>query len=261
MIGGLVWVPGSAVLPTEQGIGDRDGDLAGLRERAGDRASPFIDLPTEGDQEVPGRDRAMVETFGDTSTSSATMRLASSESESRFPRCGRVPPMPADPGRNVSSRRAIGTGRGRWRPAGRLGVVDHGVIEQLDTYFNVVSGRLKLREQTPGGAHLIQYERAEDPQQRESRYQVIEIEDGAQLRAVLSAAPGTNVVVIKRWRLYVWREVRIHLDQMDGLGAFIELEAVAPCGSDLTPQHALVDELRTALAIADADLVAQGYAA
>jgi adenylate cyclase, class 2 len=142
-----------------------------------------------------------------------------------------------------------------------LGAVDHGVIQQLDTHFNVASGCLKLRQETPGTAHLIQYERADEPQQRESRYRIVEIEDGAQLRAALAAALGLRVVVAKRRRLHLWRDVRIHLDQVDGLGAFIELEAVAPLDSDLTREHTLVDDLRAAFAITDAHLVAQGYAA
>lgn len=87
------------------------------------------------------------------------------------------------------------------------------------------------------------------------------VEDCAQLRAALQAALSLRVVVAKRRRLHLWRGVRIHLDQVDGLGAFIELGAVASLDSDLTREHGLVDELRGALAITDAHLVAQGYAA
>ena len=58
----------------------------------------------------------------------------------------------------------------------------------------------------------------------------------------------------------MWREVRIHLDEVDGLGTFIELEAVARPESDLTREHALVRELREAFAITDARLLSRGYA-
>jgi adenylate cyclase class 2 len=141
-----------------------------------------------------------------------------------------------------------------------LGAEDHGEIRQRDTYFNVASGGLKLREESPGHAHLIQFERSHDPQQRESRYRIIVIEDGPALRTALDAALGVKVVVAKRRRLHLWREVRIHLDEVDGLGTFIELEAVARPESDLTREHALVQELREAFAITDARLVSRGYA-
>lgn len=142
-----------------------------------------------------------------------------------------------------------------------LGAEDHGTIQQRDTYFNVTTGGLKLREECPGSAHLIQFERADEPQQRESRYRIVGIEDPAQLRAALQAALGVVVVVAKRRRLHVWRDVRIHLDEVDGLGRFIELEAVAARDSDLTREHALIEELRAAFAISDYRLVSRGYAA
>ena len=137
---------------------------------------------------------------------------------------------------------------------------DHGEIRQRDTYFNVASGGLKLREETPGNAHLIQFERSDEPQQRESRYRLVAIEDARGLRLALDAALDVRVVVAKRRRLHVWREVRIHLDEVDGLGTFIELEAVARPESDLTREHALVRELREAFAITDARLLSRGYA-
>lgn len=135
------------------------------------------------------------------------------------------------------------------------------MIAQRDTYFEVARGGLKLREEQPGGPHLIQFERASEPQQRESRYRMIEVSDGAVLRAALAVAIGIRGVVVKRRHLLLWRSVRIHLDEVEQLGAFIELEAVAPADSDLTHEHRLVAELRDALRITDDRLVAEGYAA
>jgi len=141
-----------------------------------------------------------------------------------------------------------------------LGADDHGEIEQRDTYFEVPRGGLKLREERPGLPHLIQFERANEPQQRESRYRIIEVDDGTVLRAALAAAIGIRGVVAKRRRLLLWRNVRIHLDVVEQLGNFIELEAVAPEDSDLTYEHGLIVELRAALGITDDCLVAIGYA-
>ncbi len=142
-----------------------------------------------------------------------------------------------------------------------LGAEDHGTIAQRDTYFDVRHGGLKLREEQPGTPHLIQFERASEPQQRESRYRIIEVSDGAVLRAAFAAAIGIRGVVVKRRHLLLWQSVRIHLDEVEQLGTFIELEAVAPADSDLAHEHRLVAELRDALRITDDRLAAHGYAA
>lgn len=133
-------------------------------------------------------------------------------------------------------------------------------MAQRDTYVNVARGGLKLREEQPGRPHLIQFERASEPQQRESRYRIIEVSDGAVLSAALAAAIGIGGIVAKRRRLLLWQSVRIHLDQVEQLGTFIELEVVAPADSDLAHERQLVAELRDALGITDERLVALGYA-
>jgi adenylate cyclase, class 2 len=171
-----------------------------------------------------------------------------------------VPPETVAPRRNVELK-ARDDDLGRSLEICRvLGAADLGEIRQRDTYFNVARGGLKLREESPGQTHLIQFERADKPQQRESRYRIVIVEDGPGLRAVLEAALGVRVVVAKCRHVHVWRDVRIHLDEVDGLGTFIELEAVAPPESDLTREHALILELREAFAIVDARLLSHGYA-
>jgi len=141
-----------------------------------------------------------------------------------------------------------------------LGAEDRGEIWQRDTYFQVASGGLKLREERPGRQHLIQFQRANEPQQRESRYRIIEVDDGAVLSAALDDAIGIRVVVTKHRRLFLWRDVRIHLDRVEQLGEFIELEAVAPADSELAHEHNLIVELRAAFGITDERLLAVGYA-
>jgi adenylate cyclase, class 2 len=141
-----------------------------------------------------------------------------------------------------------------------LGAEDHGEIWQRDTYFQVPRGGLKLREERPGRPHLIQFQRANEPQQRESRYRIVELDDSAVLSAALADAIGIHVVVTKHRRLFLWRDVRIHLDRVEQLGEFIELEAVAPPDSDLAHERDLIVELRSAFGITDERLFAVGYA-
>ena len=140
-----------------------------------------------------------------------------------------------------------------------LGAEDRGEIVQTDTYFARARGRLKLREQQPGEAELIQYRRADMPGARESEYRRVPVADAPALRDALDAALGTLVVVQKRRRLLLHENVRIHIDEVEGLGAFLELEAVAQPGSDLSPEHDIVSRLRAQLEIADDALVGQSY--
>jgi homotetrameric cytidine deaminase len=127
-----------------------------------------------------------------------------------------------------------------------LGAEDGGELTQRDTYFGGARGRLKLREQTPGEAELIQYRRADEEGPRTSEFRVVPIAAADPLREALDAALGTLVVVEKRRRLLLWEGVRIHLDDVDDLGTFVELEA--PEDGD---QQAKVEKLTEALGIAD----------
>ena len=69
-----------------------------------------------------------------------------------------------------------------------------------------------------------------------------------------------RVVVEKARRLLLWRNVRIHLDRVEGLGDFVELEAVAASPGGLEVERDRVEQLREALGISDEHLVAHGYA-
>jgi homotetrameric cytidine deaminase len=139
------------------------------------------------------------------------------------------------------------------------GAEDLGEIAQRDTYFSGARERLKLREQEPGASELIAYGRPNETQARVSEYRRVPVSDAGALREALDASLGTVVVVDKRRRLLLWEGVRIHLDDVDGLGSFLELEAVAPEGSDLSAERAKVERLRGELGVDDGNLVATGY--
>jgi adenylate cyclase class IV len=139
-----------------------------------------------------------------------------------------------------------------------LGATDEGWLQQLDTYFRVQHGRLKLREQD-GVAELIQYERTDEAIERASNYRLVPIHDPDSLKEALAAALGILVAVEKSRHLLLWRNVRIHLDEVPVLGSFIELEAVAAPDSDLSGEYRNVAELRKALGITDERILASGY--
>ena len=163
------------------------------------------------------------------------------------------------PRRNVELKATDPDPERSLRIALELGAEDRGVLVQRDTYFRVRDGRLKLREETPGGAVLIQYARDDRPEARESRYRITPVEDPATLETSLAEALGTLAVVEKERRLLLWEGVRIHLDTVQGLGSFLELEGVAPEGSDLSGEHDRVAQLSEALGLDDSRIVADSY--
>jgi len=142
----------------------------------------------------------------------------------------------------------------------QLGADDRGVIHQRDTYFHAVTGRLKLREAPPQPAELIAYARAELAGPKVSLYRVVAVADHLALIDALTDALGVRCVVEKARRLLLWRNVRIHLDRVTGLGHFVELEAVAASPGGLEAERDRVEQLCATLGIARDRLVARGYA-
>jgi homotetrameric cytidine deaminase len=141
-----------------------------------------------------------------------------------------------------------------------LGATDAGVLRQTDTYFVARRGRLKLRvEEGALGGELIAYRRDDATEEIQSGYVLAAVAAPEALAEALDAALGTVVVVSKRRHLFLWEGVRIHLDEVDGLGSFVEFEAVLPDAGDLATAHAKVDRLRTELGITADALVAVGY--
>jgi adenylate cyclase class 2 len=105
-----------------------------------------------------------------------------------------------------------------------------GVDDQTDTYFKVPNGRLKLRQGKIEN-NLIYYNRANESGPKESNFDLLKIDDADELREMLTQALGIKVVVKKRREIYYIDNVKIHLDQLDNLGSFVEIEA----GNNLQP--------------------------
>jgi homotetrameric cytidine deaminase len=140
-----------------------------------------------------------------------------------------------------------------------LGAHDRGLLRQRDTYYRTATGRLKLREEEPGGATLVQYDRVDADEARESRYRLVPVDDPAALHAALEASLGVLTVVEKERHLLLWQNVRIHLDTVAGLGNFIELEGVAAPDSDLALELDRVTQLTEALGIVPERILRNSY--
>ena len=140
-----------------------------------------------------------------------------------------------------------------------LGATHAGELRQLDTYFRFAHARLKLRETEGRGAELIAYQRADDPSFRGSDYYVIPVSHPAEMKAALTKKLGVRGEVRKRRALLMWQNVRIHLDDVAGLGTFIEFEAVISPADDEAISRQRLERLREALAIRDEDRVGVSY--
>ena len=138
-----------------------------------------------------------------------------------------------------------------------LRAASQGDIRQVDTYFHVPEGRIKLRESDPGEDYLVFYRRPDVAGPKGCDY-LIQTVDRA-LRPLLSAALGELAVVEKTRTLFLWHNVRIHLDRVARLGDFIEFEAVLSDSCGDADGHEKLNHLQEAFALSPEDLIETSY--
>jgi adenylate cyclase class 2 len=105
-----------------------------------------------------------------------------------------------------------------------------GEDHQIDTYFNVERGRLKLREGNIENS-LIYYEREDSAGAKSSKILLYQHAPDGALKEILSKISGIRVVVDKRRRIYFIGNVKFHFDTLESLGTFVEVEAIDRDGS------------------------------
>jgi adenylate cyclase, class 2 len=116
------------------------------------------------------------------------------------------------------------------------------VLRQTDTYFRVPAGRLKRRECEGEPTEWIFYDRANEAKPRLSSFTIY---SDAQARERFGVNPLPELVVVRKVReLHLLDNVRIHLDHVEHLGDFLELEAMVSPGFPVPRCHAAVDRLR-----------------
>lgn len=130
-------------------------------------------------------------------------------------------------------------------------------LAQTDTYYRVSSGRLKKRECPGEPTEYIFYDRADRTHPKLSHFKIYS-ETQALERFGTSPLP-VWVVVRKTRDLYMLGNVRIHLDDVENLGKFIEFEALVSPQHNVARCHELIAELREALAPALGEAIATGY--
>lgn len=132
-------------------------------------------------------------------------------------------------------------------------------LSQVDTFFVTPRGRLKLREFAQDRGELIYYEREDTTEAKTSHYEIVALDEPGKLRALLAAALGVRGVVRKERWLYLVGQTRIHLDHVEGLGEFLELEVVLREEQTPAEGRRIAQEIQARLGVADTDLVACAY--
>ncbi len=133
------------------------------------------------------------------------------------------------------------------------------IIEQLDTFYVTPRGRLKLRVLAPDRCELIQYSRANDASAKTSTYDIVRSNDPASFSRILESALPIRGVVTKRRHLYRVGPTRIHVDEVEGLGTFMELEVVLSEGQTAQYGARIAENLMAQLGIEEADLICGAY--
>jgi len=105
-----------------------------------------------------------------------------------------------------------------------------GVDHQIDTYFKVNSGRLKLREGKIEN-HLIYYDREDKEGPKQSNVILFKSDPKSSLKEILTKALGVLVVVDKQREIYFIDNVKFHIDTVKDLGTFVEIEAIDKDGT------------------------------
>ncbi|MEE4312793.1 MAG: class IV adenylate cyclase [candidate division KSB1 bacterium] len=136
---------------------------------------------------------------------------------------------------------------------------DEQILYPEDTFFNCPRGRLKLRRFPDGTGELIYYERPDQSGPKISRYRITRTQDPQGLLLTLSSALGTIGVVRKKRHLFLSGQTRIHLDDVDGLGIFAELEVVLHPEQSEEEAISIANQLMRTLHIDDADLIEEAY--
>jgi len=143
--------------------------------------------------------------------------------------------------------------------ASRLSDTNPETIRQEDTFFRCSGARLKLRVLGSEYGELIRYERSDVADARCSRYLIARTTDPEVLKDILSMTLGITGVVRKTRTLYLIGQTRIHIDDVDGLGSFLELEVVLRDGQTESEGKSIAEGLMSEFGIDKQQLIPEAY--
>ncbi|MEO8512129.1 MAG: class IV adenylate cyclase [Ignavibacteria bacterium] len=141
----------------------------------------------------------------------------------------------------------------------KLNAKYEGILKQKDVYFNLTPGRLKLRTINNTNHQLIFYKRSNRASAKFSNYYISEITHPKRVRKLLKEIFGIKVIVSKTRKLYIWQNVRIHIDSVNLLGKFIEFEVVCKSIKDERESREKMKHLRKVFKIPESNILKSSY--
>ena len=144
--------------------------------------------------------------------------------------------------------------------AGTLAGSPPRIIMQEDVFFQCAKGRLKLRILGERQGELIHYLRDDVSGPKQSFYTVVPSTAPHELRLLLADALGETIVVRKTRALYLIGSTRVHLDKVERLGEFMEVEVVLEEGQHTQQGEKIAADLLRRFGIRESDLIATAYA-
>jgi predicted adenylyl cyclase CyaB len=133
------------------------------------------------------------------------------------------------------------------------------ILHQTDVYFVTSHGRLKLRQETGKQSYLIHYERPNEHSAKFSEYRTCIIPQADHFLQVMEGALIQEVVVSKDRHLYQLENARLHLDQVQDLGYFLEIEIVLYTKEQALEAADFMDSLELVLSISQCEKISYGY--
>lgn len=139
-----------------------------------------------------------------------------------------------------------------------LGAKHIRTTHQIDTYFNNINGRLKLRE-TEDKSVLVFYKRQNRTQIKKSYVKIVDINNASNIKSVLSDTLGVKVIVDKVREIYMWNDVQVHIDTVKDLGYFLEFEYTVKTPDEILKMRRKLKKMMIQLGINHKDLIAYSY--
>ncbi|VVC99817.1 unnamed protein product [Leptidea sinapis] len=148
--------------------------------------------------------------------------------------------------------------------AEQLSGAPYKLIKQDDTFYKVNNGRLKLRFYEDKSATLVRYDRNDEGGPKMSNYELLEFSSNEHdkselLNSMLTKCLGLGGRVVKDRKLFMVGQTRIHIDRVEGLGEFMELEVVLREDQTLEEGQSIANELQTKLQVSNEDLIECAY--
>ncbi|XP_072943132.1 uncharacterized protein [Epargyreus clarus] len=140
------------------------------------------------------------------------------------------------------------------------------LIKQDDTFYKVNDGRLKMRFYADSAATLVRYSRDDQDGPKLCNYELLEFskdttesQKARLLDNMLKKCLGVRGRVVKERKLYMVGQTRVHIDTVEDLGHFMELEVVLRPDQTLEEGQAIAKDLQTKLGVHDEDLIKGAY--